>query len=138
VTSESNPAPHTTTVTRIAKGVYRVEMDGHAEIVYVAGGPANCWAFWNGQAFRGVTAGGTQGGRSRGDVPQSLTAPMPATVRKIVVGPGTVVKKGETLILLEAMKMELPLRAPADGVVSRLLCEEGQLVQPDAVLLELR
>ena len=134
----SKPPPPPPTVTRIAAGVYRVDTEGRLETVYVSGGPAQYWAFWNGQVFRGVAAGGARSPHSRGDLPQSLTAPMPATVRKIVARPGTSVKKGETLILLEAMKMELPLRAPADGVVTRLLCEEGQLVQPDSVLLEMR
>jgi len=40
-------------------------------------------------------------------------------------------------MLLEAMKMELPVRAPGDGVVSAVHCAKGDLVQADAVLLEL-
>ena len=67
----------------------------------------------------------------------SLAAPMPATVRKINVRPGAVVKKGETLLVLEAMKMELPVRAPADGTVASVRCREGELVQAGAVLVEL-
>ena len=45
------------------------------------------------------------------------SAPMPATVVRINVAPGDAVKKGDTLLVLEAMKMELPVRAPADGIV---------------------
>jgi 3-methylcrotonyl-CoA carboxylase alpha subunit len=67
----------------------------------------------------------------------SLSAPMPATVRKINVQPGAVVKKGDTLLVLEAMKMELPVRAPSDGIVQALTCREGELVQPGVVLVEL-
>jgi biotin carboxyl carrier protein len=66
----------------------------------------------------------------------SLTAPMPATVVKIHVKPGDAVKKGETVLLLEAMKMELPIRAPGDGVVAAVRCREGDLVQADATLIE--
>jgi biotin carboxyl carrier protein len=62
---------------------------------------------------------------------------MPATVRKINVAPGTTVKKGDTLLVLEAMKMELPVRAPSDGIVTSISCREGQLVQPGVGLVEL-
>ena len=68
----------------------------------------------------------------------ALSAPMPATVIKVHVHPGDTVRKGDTVILLEAMKMELPLRAPADGTVAAVHCREGELVQADAVLVELQ
>jgi biotin carboxyl carrier protein len=65
-------------------------------------------------------------------------APMPATVVRVLVREGDRVEKGETLVLLEAMKMELPVRAPDAGVVAAVRCREGELVQPDTVLVELR
>jgi biotin carboxyl carrier protein len=61
---------------------------------------------------------------------------MPATVIKILVEAGQAVQKGDTLLLLEAMKMELPVRAPGDGVVATVKCREGELVQPGTPLLE--
>ena len=67
----------------------------------------------------------------------SLLAPMPATVVSILVKQGDAVTQGQTLVLLDAMKMELPIRAPADGVVTSVHCREGDLVEADAVLLEL-
>jgi 3-methylcrotonyl-CoA carboxylase alpha subunit len=67
----------------------------------------------------------------------SLSAPMPATVRRIDVKVGDGVQRGQTLILLEAMKMELPVRAAADGTVTSVNCREGELVQPGATLVEL-
>jgi geranyl-CoA carboxylase alpha subunit len=67
----------------------------------------------------------------------SLMAPMPATVRKVLVKPGDTVRKSEVLIVLEAMKMELPIRATADGRVDRVSCQEGDLVQPGVPLIEL-
>jgi biotin carboxyl carrier protein len=127
-----------TTVTRIADGVYRVEHDGRTDLVYVAGPPGDCWAFANGQVFRGGLDA-ERGGRrpARTAHPQALTAPMPATVIQVLVEPGASVKKGDTVILLEAMKMELPIRAPADATVIAVHCHEGQLVQPDTALVEL-
>ena len=128
------------TVTRIGEGVYRVEIDGRAEIVYVAGPRDARWAFWNGRVFRepfdgdAITSAGAARGQRSG--PQVLAAPMPATVLKVLVSAGAAVKKGEPVIILEAMKMELPLRAPSDATIKAVHCREGELVQPDAVLVE--
>jgi biotin carboxyl carrier protein len=66
-----------------------------------------------------------------------MAAPMPATVVKILVAPGQTVRHGDTLVVLEAMKMELPIRAPGDGTVKSVNCREGELVQPDRPLIEL-
>jgi 3-methylcrotonyl-CoA carboxylase alpha subunit len=123
--------------TRLDDGVYRVDHGDRTEIVYVAGPPEDRWAFWNGQTYR--VRSETQPRRSaRSDTPLSLTAPMPATVLKVLTHPGATVKKGDTVLILEAMKMELPIRAPADASVTAVHCREGELVQPDVVLVELR
>ena len=81
------------------------------------------WAFWNGHVFRD-RAQPTDGqpAPTRTSVAQSLTAPMPATVMKLLVTPGSVVKKGDTVIVLEAMKMELPIRTPSDATVAAVHC----------------
>jgi acetyl/propionyl-CoA carboxylase alpha subunit len=68
----------------------------------------------------------------------SLSAPMPATVVSVHARPGDAVTRGTTLIVLEAMKMELPVRAPGDGVVSAVHCAPGDLVQPGTPLIELQ
>jgi len=62
---------------------------------------------------------------------------MPATVVRILVAPGQAVVSGAPLIILEAMKMEMPLRAPHDAVVGALRCSEGELVQPGVPLIDL-
>jgi 3-methylcrotonyl-CoA carboxylase alpha subunit len=127
-------------VTRIADGVYRVVYQGRAEIVYVAGRTGDWWAFWSGEVFRATLppASGAARSRAGADAPQSLAAPMPATVLKVLVAPGATVRKGETVVILEAMKMELPVRAPADATVKAVHCRDGELVQADAVLIELQ
>jgi biotin carboxyl carrier protein len=62
---------------------------------------------------------------------------MPATVIEILVEPGQSVRQGDVLVKLEAMKMELPLRAPQDGRVKHVRCTPGELVQPGVPLLEM-
>ena len=73
--------------------------------------------------------GGAEGGAVR--------APMPAQVRAVQVQPGDLVEKGQTLLLLEAMKMEIHVRAPEAGRVARLLVKPEQAVDKDQVLVEL-
>ena len=130
-------------VGRIGDGVFRVEHDGGFDLVYVAGEPERPWAFWNGRVYQGPfdevpsALTGLVGSAGRSDAPQAIAAPMPAKVLKVLVAAGAAVKKGETLIVLEAMKMELPLRAPADATVAAVRCREGDLVQPDTVLVVL-
>ncbi|HZR23000.1 MAG TPA: acetyl-CoA carboxylase biotin carboxylase subunit [Vicinamibacterales bacterium] len=74
--------------------------------------------------------------RARSGSAHAVTAPMPATVLKIQVAAGDMVKKGDTILLLEAMKMELPIRAPGDARVKAILCRAGDLVAADATLVE--
>ena len=135
-------------ISRIAAGVYRVEHEGRNEIVYAAGPDEDRWVFWNGQVYRGdfrsqrPDSGGknSHGNHPRADKgrhPASIAAPMPARVIRIVASTGAHVRRGDTLLVLEAMKMELPLRAPGDGIVTAIHCQEGELVQADAVLMDL-
>ena len=67
----------------------------------------------------------------------SLAAPMPGTVLRVLVAPGDRVAAGQTLVLLEAMKMELAVAAPGDGTVAAVHVEPGQLVQGGAALAEI-
>jgi len=101
----------------------------------VAGGTT--WVFHDGVVYEIVEARPSRKGHRGAHVRSELTAPMPATVVAIKVKPGGEVKKGDILIVLEAMKMELPVRAPADGRVEAIHCQPGELVQPDRSLIDL-
>jgi 3-methylcrotonyl-CoA carboxylase alpha subunit len=125
-------------IVRLGDGVYRVEHDGRADVVYVAGPPGDRWAFANGEVYHQKQDAPGARRSSRSDSTETLTAPMPATVLKVNVAPGSHVKTGDALVVLEAMKMEIALRAPHDGIVTALNCREGELVQPDSVLVELK
>jgi acetyl-CoA/propionyl-CoA carboxylase biotin carboxyl carrier protein len=80
---------------------------------------------------------GARRSRSSTHDQDAFMPPMSATVVRIAVKPGDEVKAGDVLIALEAMKMELPIRAPRDGVISAIHCSVGDLVQPDQALLEM-
>jgi len=73
--------------------------------------------------------GAAEGGR--------LTAPMPGKVISIAVKAGDVVKKGQALAVMEAMKMEHTIAAPADGTVTEILYAPGEQVAEGAELLKL-
>ena len=58
----------------------------------------------------------------------SLTAPMPGTILEINVKPGAVVKRGEQVAILDAMKMHNVIGAPRDGTIAEVCVEAGQTV----------
>jgi biotin carboxyl carrier protein len=122
----------------VGPGTFVIEVAGTRRVVYVARQGEDIWAFWNGHVFRSG-AGASHGTEPRAHVElaQQLTSPMPATVVQVLVSPGARVKKGEAVVLLEAMKMELPVRARAEGTVSAVRCRAGELVQAEQVLVEI-
>lgn len=63
-----------------------------------------------------------------------VTAPMPGNILAVNVTVGQAVKKGEVMIILEAMKMENEIVAPEDGTVKQILVQKGVTVDTDAVL----
>jgi len=67
-----------------------------------------------------------------------LSSPMPGNVIKINVKAGDEVKKGASLVIVEAMKMENEIRAPHDAVVRKVLVSKGEVVQAGAPLVELK
>jgi urea carboxylase len=68
----------------------------------------------------------------------AVASPVSGSVWKIAATAGQVVKAGEVLVLVESMKMELPIMAPFDGVVTQLRCAEGRAVLVAQTLLVIR
>ena len=66
-----------------------------------------------------------------------IKAPMPGNIMKVNVKPGDAVKKGDVLVVLEAMKMENDVCAPEDGTVASVEAAKGSTVETDAVLVTL-
>ena len=127
------------TVTPAGRDAWRVTVAGRAFHVHAAGSLDEPWLVVNGVVVRAEVAAPERSARPRRrQEPEGLlAAPMPATVRAVLVSAGDTVTKGATLLVLEAMKMELPLRTPADGVVKAVHCRAGDLVQPGVPLVEI-
>jgi biotin carboxyl carrier protein len=95
------------------------------------------WVFLNGIVYELETQATGRRRRRTASGHSSLSAPMPATVIRVEVSPGVSVRRGDTLVILEAMKMELPIRADTDGTVLSVTCKPGDLVQPGVPLVEI-
>jgi biotin carboxyl carrier protein len=94
------------------------------------------WVWINGALFE---FGRPRSGRraSGADNADALSPQMSAKVIRVSAAVGQTVAAGDVLVVLEAMKMEMPLRAPKDGVVKAINCAVGDLVQPGTVLVDL-
>jgi len=67
-----------------------------------------------------------------------LTALMPGRVVKVLAAEGDTVRKGQALMILEAMKMEHTITSPREGVIERVSFRENELVPADAILFAFR
>lgn len=65
-----------------------------------------------------------------------LTSPMPGKIFKVLKEEGTEVKKGEPILILEAMKMEHSIRSDKDGIIKKINYRTGELVQGGVTLAE--
>lgn len=121
---------------RAVGGGWYLVRDGERQTrVAIASDGSVTWIYVDGMVttMRARTEPPTRG--RRGD--NAVSSPMPATVVAINTAPGRPVNEGDTVIVLEAMKMELPIKAPRSGIVKAVNCATGELVQPGVNLLEL-
>lgn len=72
-----------------------------------------------------------------GNAEDRILAPMPGSVVSIAVKVGDAVTRGQTLLVMESMKMETTIAAPRDGVIAEVSYEQGQTFDRDALLLSL-
>ena len=104
---------------------YRVNVNGtvfEVEIEEMAGAPA-APAAAPAPAAPAAPAGG-----------EKITAPMPGTILTVNVTSGSAVKKGDVLMILEAMKMENEIMAPCDGAVTSVSVTKGAAVESGTLL----
>ncbi len=119
-------------------GELSLRFDGRPMTLYWAADGADKWVSLGGCTYRlerprprGARLSAEPGGGA------AVRAPMPAQVRAVQVAQGDAVTAGQTLLLLEAMKMEIRVRAPAAGKVTLLMVEAGQTVEKDQLLAEI-
>ena len=125
-------------VTPLANGRFLVTQGDQRLLAHAAVSGRHTWVSIGPHTFvidRSRPAGG--GRLATHDDAVALASPMPATVTSLSVAVGDQVKAGDVLVVLEAMKMELPIKAPRDGRVKAIACRTGELVQPGIPLLEL-
>ncbi|MFW2366976.1 MAG: acetyl-CoA carboxylase biotin carboxylase subunit [Desulforhopalus sp.] len=112
------------------------DIDGHRLQALVDARDNSYKVFTQDSALHFTLAQTDLGIEEAGDGPGGLTAPMTGTIVALMVTPGTSVKKGETLLVMEAMKMEHTISAPENGQVIEFFYQAGDLVDGGVELLE--
>lgn len=113
-------------------------IDGQRVTAYVSSQNSKRWVTVNGRtSLLTKSSGARTRGHGHHHAAGELTAPMPGQVRAVNIGEGDAVTRGQTLMLLEAMKMEIRIQSPQDGVVRKLFVKQGQTVEREQILIEI-
>ena len=120
-----------------ADGTLSVVLDGVRRHVMVLDHGLETAVFLDGESWRLVEIDLLAPSAGEDPTAGRLTAPMPGRVTQLMVEPGSRVRRGEPLIIIEAMKMEHTVAAPADGVVEAVRFAVGDLVEEGAELIAL-
>jgi biotin carboxyl carrier protein len=111
-------------------------IDGEHVNAYVSSDGAKRWVTINGHTQMLTKTSGVKRGVSH-EHAGGLIAPMPGQVRSVAVSVGDAVKKGQTLLTMEAMKMEIRIQALKDGKVTALHVRQGETVEREQILIEM-
>ena len=112
-------------------------IDGKHVIAYISSDAAKRWVTVNGRTIVLTKSSGAKRSGGGQDHSSELAAPMPGVVRSVNIEDGESVAKGQTLMVLEAMKMEIRIQAPFDGAVKSLMVKVGQTVERDQILVKI-
>lgn len=123
-------------IIRAENGRMDLLIDGQRVNAHVSSDGAKRWVTINGHTLMLMKTSGAKRG-VRHDHAGGLIAPMPGQVRSVSVSVGDVVKKGQTLLTMEAMKMEIRIQALKDGVVKALHVSQGKTVEREQILIEM-
>ena len=124
-------------IVRTQDGRLDLLIAGNNVTAYVSSEGARRWVSVHGRTWlltKSSAASRTAAARERAS---KLAAPMPGQVRSVNVKEGEAVTKGQTLLILEAMKMEIRIQAPRDGRVKSLQVRQGQTVERGKVLIDI-
>lgn len=111
-------------------------VDGQRVTAYVSSDMAKRWVTVDGNTSMLTKTSGAKRG-VRHDHAGGLIAPMPGQIRSVSISVGEAVKKGQTLLTMEAMKMEIRIQALTDGVVKSVSVAQGQTVEREQILIEM-
>lgn len=87
------------------------------------------WVQWNGRIYNIPSDLRKAQAIARGEDAQELVAPFSCKVLKIQVREGQTLKKGDPVVVVEAMKMEYAYASPREGVIEKVLAREGEILQ---------
>jgi biotin carboxyl carrier protein len=118
-------------------GIIDLIIDGQRVKAYISSDGSKRWVTVNGRTYLLTKSPGARpGGAGHGHAGE-LAAPMPGQVRAVNVSEGDAVTKGQTLLVIEAMKMEIRIQAPFDGVVESISVSTGQTVEREQILVKM-
>lgn len=120
-----------------ADGQLELFVDDSRARAYVTSEGPRRWVTIDGRTFILTKSSVSRHPTAAHDSSSELSAPMPGQVRAVNVKAGDAVTKGQVLLVLEAMKMEVRLQAPFDGRVSSVDARLGQTVEREQVLVRL-
>jgi biotin carboxyl carrier protein len=125
-------------ILRAENGQLDLLIDGRPVSAAVSPDGAKRWVTVNGRTLVLTKSSGGPKSSGHGDRSSNeLAAPMPGQVRAVQVAEGDSVIKGQTLVIVEAMKMEIKVAAPRDGKIKSLKVQQGQTVERDQILVEI-
>ncbi len=120
---------------RLADGRLAIDLDGIREHASVERTDQSVTVRLRGETWRFHLPDPVAAAEEELDSGGRLVAPIPGHVTEILAEPGQVVKRGDVLVILEAMKTVFRLAAPADGTVDSVPCRAGEMVQEGQLLV---
>ena len=120
-----------------APGKIALTLDGRPVTLHIATDRDLRWVAFDGRTYELKRETRTRRSHASDTAEGLLHAPMPGQVRTVNVQVGDRVTKGQTLLLLEAMKMEIRIQAPADGTVAEITVKVGDQVEKEQTLIEI-
>jgi 3-methylcrotonyl-CoA carboxylase alpha subunit len=129
---------HRVSLRAVGEGEYRLEVDGVAQRVWIAAGADAVHVHAAGRSWTvEVVDELAESAAAGGGAADTAEAPMPGTVVRVEVTPGEAVKRGQTLMVIESMKMETAIVAWRDGVVGAVHRPLGSTFDRKAPLVSL-
>jgi biotin carboxyl carrier protein len=125
---------------RAVDGEFSLRIDGQPHTTYFAMNGVTRFVAYEGKTYT-LTAATRRAARHDSAHAHSdedaIRAPMPGQVRGVQAKAGDVVERGQTLLILEAMKMEIKVQSPRAGRIAKILVKPGELVEREQVVAEI-